>query len=154
MSLSSKRITNALIRLRGCAGWSAPLLFANPRRQVFSRRGLSNSSVSYRHSLQHTKHSTTQILMVCPVLWPLIVVFTVYLFLMNRISYMNASGVNLTLSLSRSRSSKDNHLNDSGSAISMQLSLQRVAFIYSRVHLWDIDKQHRTRSDAAKRLHG
>ena len=25
----------ALIRLRGCAGWSAPLLFANPRRQVF-----------------------------------------------------------------------------------------------------------------------
>ena len=29
----------ALIRLRGCAGWSAPVLFANPRRQVFSRRG-------------------------------------------------------------------------------------------------------------------
>ena len=34
-----KRITKALIRLRGCAGWSAPVLFANPRRQVFSRRG-------------------------------------------------------------------------------------------------------------------
>ena len=34
-----KRITKALIRLRGCAGWSAPLLFANPRRQIFSRRG-------------------------------------------------------------------------------------------------------------------
>ena len=29
----------ALIRLRGCAGWSAPELFANPRSQVFSRRG-------------------------------------------------------------------------------------------------------------------
>ena len=36
---STKRITKALIRLRGCAGWSAPVLFANPRRQVFSRRG-------------------------------------------------------------------------------------------------------------------
>ena len=32
-------MTKALISMRGCAGWSAPLLFANPRRQVFSRRG-------------------------------------------------------------------------------------------------------------------
>ena len=39
MILSIKRITKALIRLRGCAGWSAPVLFANHRRQVFSRRG-------------------------------------------------------------------------------------------------------------------
>ena len=39
MILSKKRITKALIRLRGCAGWSAPLLFANPRWQVLSRRG-------------------------------------------------------------------------------------------------------------------
>ena len=37
--LSNKLITKALIRLCRCAGWSAPLLFANPRRQVFSRRG-------------------------------------------------------------------------------------------------------------------
>ena len=37
--LSVKRITKALIRLRACAGWSAPLLFANPRRQVLSRQG-------------------------------------------------------------------------------------------------------------------
>ena len=29
----------ALIRLRGCAGWSAPVLFTNPWRQGFSRRG-------------------------------------------------------------------------------------------------------------------
>ena len=29
----------ALTRLRGCAGWSAPVLFTNPRRQGFSRRG-------------------------------------------------------------------------------------------------------------------
>ena len=39
IKFSKKRITKALIRLRGCAGWSAPVLFANPRRQVFSRRG-------------------------------------------------------------------------------------------------------------------
>ena len=39
MILFKKRITKAMIRLRGCAGWSAPVLFANPRRQVFSRRG-------------------------------------------------------------------------------------------------------------------
>ena len=39
MVLSKKRIAKALIRLRGCAGWSAPVLFANTRRQVFSRRG-------------------------------------------------------------------------------------------------------------------
>ena len=39
MVLSKKRITKALIRLRGCAGCSALVLFANSRRQVFSRRG-------------------------------------------------------------------------------------------------------------------
>ena len=39
MILSNKGIIKALIRLRGCAGWSAPLLFANPQRQVFSQRG-------------------------------------------------------------------------------------------------------------------
>ena len=39
MVLSKKRITKAMIRLHGCTGWSAPVLFANPRRQVFSRLG-------------------------------------------------------------------------------------------------------------------
>ena len=39
MILSSKRITKALISLHGCPGWSAPLLFPNPLRQVLSRRG-------------------------------------------------------------------------------------------------------------------
>ena len=39
MILSKKRKTKALIRLRGCTGWSALLLFATLRRQVFSRRG-------------------------------------------------------------------------------------------------------------------
>ena len=37
--LFKKRITKALNSLRGCAGWSAPVLFSNLRRQVFSRRG-------------------------------------------------------------------------------------------------------------------
>ena len=39
MIISKKGITKALIRLRGCAGWSAPVLFANPRGQVFTCRG-------------------------------------------------------------------------------------------------------------------
>ena len=39
MILSKKGITKALIRLHGCAGWSAPLLFAITWRQGFSRRG-------------------------------------------------------------------------------------------------------------------
>ena len=39
MILSKKRITKALIRLPRCAGWSAPVLLANPRRQVFSLPG-------------------------------------------------------------------------------------------------------------------
>ena len=30
IKLSKKRITKALIRLRRCAGWSAPVLFSNP----------------------------------------------------------------------------------------------------------------------------
>ena len=49
MILSTKRITKALIRLRGCAGWSAPVLFATPRRQVFSRRG-PNYAVSKHYA--------------------------------------------------------------------------------------------------------
>ena len=39
MILFNKGITKALIKLCKCAGWSAPLLFANPRRRVFSLRG-------------------------------------------------------------------------------------------------------------------
>ena len=46
MILSNKRITKVLTRLHGCAGWSAPLLFANPE-DMFSRveahkRGISS----------------------------------------------------------------------------------------------------------------
>ena len=39
MILSKKKITKVLIRLRGCAGWSVPVLFASSSRQVFSHRG-------------------------------------------------------------------------------------------------------------------
>ena len=34
-----KLLTKSLIRLRGCACWSAPVLLANPRRQVSSCHG-------------------------------------------------------------------------------------------------------------------
>ena len=33
--LPRNRITKALISLRGCTGWSAPLLFASPPKTVF-----------------------------------------------------------------------------------------------------------------------
>ena len=39
MMLYNTQITKALIRLRGCAGWSVPLLFAYIRRQGFLPRG-------------------------------------------------------------------------------------------------------------------
>ena len=34
-----------MIRLRRCTGWSATVLFANPRRQGFPRRGQSNDLI-------------------------------------------------------------------------------------------------------------
>ena len=39
ITLSRQETTKALIRLRGCAGWSAPLLFAYDIRHVFSWPG-------------------------------------------------------------------------------------------------------------------
>ena len=39
MILSSKQIAKVLISLRGCAGWSAPVMLANPRRQALLQRG-------------------------------------------------------------------------------------------------------------------
>ena len=35
MILSEKRTTKALISLRGCTGWSTPLLFVNPKDRFF-----------------------------------------------------------------------------------------------------------------------
>ena len=35
MLVSNKQITKALIRLRGCAGWSVPVLFANLPKTCF-----------------------------------------------------------------------------------------------------------------------
>ena len=49
MILPNKWITKALIRLGGCAGWSTPVLFANPWRQVFSRQGPYLQSTLYIH---------------------------------------------------------------------------------------------------------
>ena len=42
--LSSMQTKQALISLRGCAGWSVPLFLATPRRRVLSRRGPNNVS--------------------------------------------------------------------------------------------------------------
>ena len=39
MVLYKTPIANVLISLRRCAGWSVPVLFANPGRQVFLCRG-------------------------------------------------------------------------------------------------------------------
>ena len=50
--LSRQRTTKALIRLRGCAGWSAPLLFAK-QKQVFSWRG-SNGTKANRSDVEHS----------------------------------------------------------------------------------------------------
>ena len=44
-----QRIAKKLIRLRICAGWFAPLLFLNPRRQVFSHRGPYNIGFMVLH---------------------------------------------------------------------------------------------------------
>ena len=39
MIMSNEQITKALIRLCGCTGWSAPLLFAIHQRHVFLCQG-------------------------------------------------------------------------------------------------------------------
>ena len=45
MILSKKRITKALIRLHGGAGWSAPLLFAKPRQVILIKEPFQRLSV-------------------------------------------------------------------------------------------------------------
>ena len=47
MILSKEQITKAPISLRRYAGWSAPLLFANPRRQVLSLRGQYKFNINF-----------------------------------------------------------------------------------------------------------
>ena len=44
MIFSKKRITKALIRLRGCAGWSASVLLKKPQKKIFSLCCPSNNS--------------------------------------------------------------------------------------------------------------
>ena len=63
--LSKKRKTKALIRLRGCAGWSAPVFFANHRRQVFSRRGPNMTGPSLQKLQQRVHHPNHNNFVVC-----------------------------------------------------------------------------------------
>ena len=60
MIIYKTRITKALIRLSGCAGWSAPVLFTNPRRQVFSCHGPFKLGVKVEQNvaLYHQHHVT------------------------------------------------------------------------------------------------
>ena len=60
--LSTQRTTKVLIRLRGCAGWSAPLLFAYDIRHIFAWPGSYNImhfslnvSIQYIWKLCHGK---------------------------------------------------------------------------------------------------
>ena len=54
ITLSRQRTTKALIRLHGCAGWSAPLLFAYGIRHIFSWSGSYNLvSYSVKRNLEH-----------------------------------------------------------------------------------------------------
>ena len=56
MILCNKRITKALIRLRGAAGWSAPLLFA--RASPEDRFSCDKTHLTNRcHDLLHLQHS-------------------------------------------------------------------------------------------------
>ena len=47
MILSNKGITKVLNSLRACAGWSVPLMFANPGRLFFSHGGPYNNADHY-----------------------------------------------------------------------------------------------------------
>ena len=72
---SNKRKTKALIRLRGCTGWSAPMLFANHRRQVFSRLGPNKLWFFSLRSFQSMKR--VWMLIKCNMMWHFIWVFTI-----------------------------------------------------------------------------
>ena len=56
MILSKKRITKALISLCGCAGWSAPSLFANPWWQIFSHWCPFNNTFLYKCLVNTTEN--------------------------------------------------------------------------------------------------
>ena len=53
--LSKQRTTKALIRLRGCAGWSAPLLFAYGIKHIFSWSG-TNKKAEGKQNNEQTSH--------------------------------------------------------------------------------------------------
>ena len=53
MIRSNKRITKALIRLRGCAGWSAPVLFQNPEDRFFRNEAHIRISLNLAYDTLH-----------------------------------------------------------------------------------------------------
>ena len=54
MVLFNKRITKALIRLRGCAGWSAPLLSANPYNIGFNAKRAHTQGINTKYPQNRT----------------------------------------------------------------------------------------------------
>ena len=54
--LSGERITKAQIRLRGCAGWSVPLLFSQQQSQLFMRSGQFNNHVEIGKWIEQCLH--------------------------------------------------------------------------------------------------
>ena len=52
--LSKQQTIKVLIRLRGCAGWSAPLLFTYGIRQVFSWWGLKSYQLTWSYHFNDT----------------------------------------------------------------------------------------------------
>ena len=61
MVLSKTQITKVLIRLRGCAGWSAPVLFANPQNR-FSR---VEAHIILTHTLDLMGQNNIYLLLTC-----------------------------------------------------------------------------------------
>ena len=80
IKLSKQRTTKVLIRLRGCAGWSAPLLFAYGIRHVFAWPGpyylLLFVAITYTWapSKWHVRHRKTLISLGISTVWS---VFTI-----------------------------------------------------------------------------
>ena len=56
------RKTKALTSMRGCAGWSAPVVFANPLRQFFTRVEADNCHLCRTKSIVQMRHTIVSIL--------------------------------------------------------------------------------------------
>ena len=65
MKFSKKRITKALIRLRGCAGWSAPVLFATPEDRFSHDEAHLSSNSSVEKMLKCTIYNKKSMKRTC-----------------------------------------------------------------------------------------